>query len=86
MPDRRVDGKSIRAAHGKWIMELQKNVEVIEQRLTLLESKVSTWESQLTERVKVQMKLDAELDSLRAELKRLAPGISKLSKGKKDEM
>lgn len=71
MLDGKDDERSIRAAHGRWIVELQKTVEMIEQRLTLLEKKVSSWESQLAGRAKVQRKLDAEFDSLRAELRRI---------------
>lgn len=65
------DGKKIRAIHGRWINELQESIDLMDRRLTLLERKVSAWESQLAERARAQRELDAEFSSIRAKLRGL---------------
>ncbi|KXA90904.1 hypothetical protein AKJ57_03230 [candidate division MSBL1 archaeon SCGC-AAA259A05] len=62
--------KSIQAAHGKWIRDLQESIKVIKQDLSLLEKRVSAFESEIAERARTHRKIKSEINSLRAKIER----------------
>lgn len=70
MLDNKESSKSIQSAHGKWIRELQESIKVIKQDLSLLERRVSAFESEIAERARIHRKIKSEISSLRARVER----------------
>lgn len=71
------DEEAVLATHGRWIAKLRDITRAAEQRLRMLERRVSAFESQLVELAKIQRKLDVRLAELDARLTKLNASSSR---------
>lgn len=63
--------KSIQVNHGRWINDLQESLKVSKRDISLLERRVSAFESEIAERARTHRKLKSEISSLRGEIEKL---------------
>ncbi len=61
------DAAVIMAEHGRWVARLRGDVQILDQRLRSLESRVSAAESNLSDLAKDYGRLDIALSKLEAE-------------------
>ncbi|KUO39583.1 MAG: hypothetical protein AVW06_03550 [Hadesarchaea archaeon DG-33-1] len=76
----KVNERAILAEHGRWIERLRYATRTFDQRLTALEHRMSVLEGHLSELVKVNRKLDAQLTSAADQLSMLSSRFEVLAK------
>jgi len=73
------DEEAILAEHGRWVAKLRDTSRLLEQRMVMLERRVSALEGHIAELTKMYCKIDAQTSCVGDQITRLASKIDFLN-------